>query len=155
MIRERRLPGLTTVSWMDGDPIRDNKSLEPITSLDVSPSGGVEMDDDPMRARREGGAEAAEGTGGRKGPFAREGSKVTLTSHPPNPSLSSINLFFAIHSSTHSSLSTYFLFIPDENSLAGKSPFTLARCLITFGVVQSPVMEHWWNVSVPVAARAV
>lgn len=81
MIRERRLPGLATVSWMDGDPIRDNKSLEPITSLDVSPSGGVEMDDDPMRARREGGAEAAEGTDGRKGPFAREGSKVTLFRH--------------------------------------------------------------------------
>ena len=65
-----------------------------------------------------------------------------LTSHPPNPSLSSINLFFAMHSSTHSSLTTYFLFILNEDSLAGESSSTLVKCLITLDVVQSLLMEH-------------
>lgn len=72
----------------------------------------------------------------------KKGYYTYFTSHPPNPSRSSINLFFAMHSSTHSSLSTYFLFILNEDSLAGKSSSTLAKCLITLGVVQSLLMEH-------------
>lgn len=41
-----------------------------------------------------------------------------------------------------SSLATYFLFILNKDSLAGKSSSTLAKCSIALGVVQSLLLEH-------------